>query len=525
MKKVWLWVALTAFITLSGCTENKNFDGDPPNVILILADDLGYGELGAYGQERIETPNLDELAAAGRKFSRFYTSSPVCAPARYALLTGQHTAQAFIRGNNEWASRGPVWDYRAMVNDSTLEGQYPMPDTMMTLPRAFKSIGYRTAMFGKWGLGAPHTSSIPTKMGFDYFYGYNCQRIAHTLYPVHMYENERRVLLGNDTLPPHTALAKGADSTDLSLYAPFQDSVYAPTATFAALQSFLRKQEGADEPFFMYWATPIPHLPLQAPQRWIDYYREKFGPEEPYPGRSGYFPTPYTRATYAAMITYLDEMVGALVEQLKEAGEYENTLILFTSDNGPTFTGGADTQHFKSGGPFRSDRGYGKGFVREGGIRVPLIASWPAQIPAGSQSHTVAVQYDLMATFSDLLGYDLPPTNLGHSFLPALLGTEMEYDQSVQEDKIWYFPEYGGQVAIRQGPWKLIRDNIRNPDRSALYLYNMETDSLEEANLLLEEPDIARRADSLFQALYQPPSTKRFMLPNLEDGLIWAENK
>lgn len=508
---------------VAGCMSEEPSGSDAPNIILILADDLGYGELGVYGQEYIETPNLDRLAAEGRRFSRFYSSSPVCAPARYALLTGQHTAQAFIRGNHEWEHRGPVWDYRSVVIDSTLEGQYPMPDTLVTLPRALQSVGYQTAMFGKWGLGAPHTASTPNKMGFDYFYGYNCQRIAHTYYPVHVYENEQRVALGNDTLPPHTALAPGVDSTDWSAYAPFQSSVYAPTATFAALQDFLRQQKDKDHPFFVYWATPIPHLPLQAPQRWVAYYREKFGPETPYAGRSGYFPTPYPRATYAAMVSYLDEMVGELVKQLKAQGEYEHTLILFTSDNGPTYTGGSDSHFFDSGRPFRSDRGYGKGYVREGGIRVPLIATWPGRIPAGSRSATVAVQYDLMATFSELTGFALPTTNLGHSFLPALLGNrEMPYSH---EHHVWYFPEYGGQVAVRMGPWKLIRDEIRNPQRSQLHLYHLERDSLEENNQLVVEGEIAVRADSIFRAVYQPPSLEPFQLPNLEEGVLWKSGQ
>ena len=201
-------IALVLLATLS-CKEvntEQAVSAIRPNIIYILADDLGYGDLGAYGQELIDTPNLDKLAAQGMLFTQHYASAPVCAPSRYMLLTGKHSGHAFIRGNDEWRDRGEVWDYRAMALDSTLEGQRPLPPGEVLLPQQLKSVGYRTGIFGKWGLGAPHTESIPTKMGFDTFYGYNCQRQAHTYYPLHLYENEHRVHLNNDTIPPHSGL-------------------------------------------------------------------------------------------------------------------------------------------------------------------------------------------------------------------------------------------------------------------------------------------------------------------------------
>ncbi|MEA3461593.1 MAG: sulfatase-like hydrolase/transferase, partial [Bacteroidota bacterium] len=323
-----------------------------PNIIFILADDLGYGDLGSYGQELIETPHLDALASAGMRFTQHYSGSPVCAPSRCVLLTGKHSGHAYIRGNHEWGERGEVWDYRAMLADSTLEGQHPIPANTVNIASLLQSGGYNTGMIGKWGLGAPHTDGIPNRQGFDFFCGYNCQRIAHTYYPTHLWLNETRLHLGNDTVPPHAKLEEGANLLDMENYAPYTLSSYAPDVMFNEMIQFI-EQNGKD-PFFFYWASPIPHVALQAPERWVDYYVDKFGDEKPYTGEAGYFPTRYPRATYAAMISYLDERVGQLVHTLKEQGLYNNTLIIFTSDNGPTFSGGTDSPWFDSAGPFKS---------------------------------------------------------------------------------------------------------------------------------------------------------------------------
>jgi arylsulfatase len=503
---------LSVLTLFTSCQTNET--DPPPNIIYILADDLGYAELGAYGQEKIETPNLDQLAREGMLFTQHYSSAPVCAPARYMLLTGKHSGHAFIRGNHEWGSRGDVWSYQAMVEDRTLEGQHPMPDSTVTLAHRLQQAGYTTGMVGKWGLGAPHTESIPTKMGFDFFYGYNCQRIAHTLTPVHLYHNEERVILANDTIAPGTKLPEGADPKDPASYEAYTQPDYAPELMFEALTGFVEEQAG--NPFFLYWATPIPHVPIQAPERWVKYYQDKFGPEEPYLGQIGYFPHRTPHAGYAAMVSYLDENIGKLIEQLKKQGIYENTLIMFTSDNGPSYAGGADSEWFESAAPFSSSRGRCKGAVYEGGIRVPLIASWPGHIAAGSRSNLPSVHYDMLATLGELTGYAVPEETDGVSFLPTLLG---QGEQEKRDFLYWEYPEYGGQVAIRQGDWKLVRQQLRNPERSTTELYNLAVDSLEQHNVANQHPEQLEAFRQLFESEHQKPTLERFVMPALEKGL------
>ncbi|MDG1573386.1 arylsulfatase [Robiginitalea sp. M366] len=500
-------------LALSGCLGScKAPAPEPvrPNIIYILADDLGYGELGAYGQSLIETPNLDALAAGGMTFTQHYAGAPVCAPSRYMLLTGKHSGHAFIRGNDEWAARGPVWDYRAMAADSTLEGQRPLPPSEKLLPQWLQEEGYRTGMFGKWGLGAPQTVSVPNLKGFDEFYGYNCQRQAHTYYPLHLYHNRHRVALANDTVAPHT----GFEALDgMEDFGYFQQDDYAPDRIFAALTHFVAS--GSDQPFFLYWATPIPHAPLQAPERWVNYYREKFGEEPPYDAsEGGYFPQEYPRATYAAMISYLDENIGKLVALLQEKGLAENTLILFSSDNGPSYAGGAQPEWFGSANPFPSAYGRGKGFVYEGGIRVPLLAHWPGQIAPGSQSDHISAQYDLLPTLAELVGFATPEGVDGISFLPTLLGHK---GQQQHPALVWAFPEYRGQLAVRAGPWKLVErglnDSLLNPGPE---LYHLERDPQEQENLASRYPALVDSLATVFQKAYQVPETPRFRLREWE---------
>ncbi len=504
---VWLFLGCQATPSTSETTVI------PPNIIYILADDLGYGDVGVYGQQKIETPNIDALAVQGIKFTQHYAGSPVCAPSRCVLLTGKHTGNAYIRGNGEWRERGEVWDFVAMLEDSTLEGQRPLPAETPTLPKLLKQAGYVTGMIGKWGLGAPNTESIPTTMGFDYFYGYNCQRQAHTYYPVHLYENERRVYLQNDTVPPGTKLAEGADPYDLASYANFTLTDYTPDLMFNKLTQFVNQY--ADEPFFMYWATPIPHMPLQAPQRWVDYYVEKFGEEEPYLADRSYFPHRYPRAAYAAMVSYLDEQVGQLVKQLKELGEYENTLIIFTSDNGPSFNGGTDSPWFDSGGPFASEKGRGKGSVYEGGIRVPMIASWPNRINASTTTDHISAFYDVLPTLAEVASVDELPTTDGISFLPTLLG---EDDQLKHDFLYWEFPQYGGQVAVRMNEWKLIQRELSS-EEPTLELYNLSEDLSETTNMADSNPDIVQKVQSIINQEHTEPALENFIIPNLEAGL------
>ncbi|MEM8969040.1 MAG: arylsulfatase [Bacteroidota bacterium] len=484
-----------------------------PNIIYILADDLGYGDVGAYGQQKIETPNIDALADTGMKFTQHYSGSPVCAPSRCVLLTGKHTGHAYIRGNGEWKERGEVWDFVAMLEDSTLEGQRPLPKETSTIPKLLKQAGYATGMIGKWGLGAPHTESLPTTMGFDYFYGYNCQRQAHTYYPVHLYENERRVYLQNDTVPPRIRMPEEADPYEMANYADFTLTDYSPDLMFEKLTQFVN--EHTDEPFFMYWATPIPHVPLQAPQRWVDYYVEKFGGEEPYLSGRSYFPHRYPHAAYAAMVSYLDEQVGQLVSQLKELDEYKNTLIIFTSDNGPTFNGGTDSPWFDSGGPFPSEQGRGKGTVYEGGVRVPMIASWPGKIAAGSTTDHISAFYDVMPTLAEVAGVAELPTTDGISFLPTLLGQE---NQPKHEFMYWEFPQYTGQVAVRMGDWKFIQRNLSEGEPT-VELYNLAEDLTESNNVADQHPEVVQQAQKIIEQEHTTPELETFIIPTLEAGL------
>lgn len=503
------------FILIISCNTNdtKNELTNKPNIIFILADDLGYGELGAYGQTKIETPNIDALAKNGMLFSDHYSGAPVCAPARSVLLTGQHMGHTYIRGNDSWSERGEqgdVWNYKKMIQDSTLEGQRPLPMNTQLLSHHLKSVGYRTGMIGKWGLGAPHTESIPTKMGFDYFFGYNCQRQAHTLTPLHLYENENRYYLKNDTIAPGTKLLDKDDPYDLESYEKYAQNKYAPEVSFNKLMEFV--ENNGEEPFFLYWATPIPHAPLQAPKKWVEYYHEKFGEEEPYLGERGYFPARYPRATYAAMISYLDENVGKLVAHLKETGQYNNTLILFTSDNGPSYNGGTDSPWFNSGGPFESVRGRGKGYVYEGGIRIPMIASWPAHIEAGKQTDHISAFWDVLPTLCEVAGTDIPTDTDGISFVNTLLGKE---DQKTHDYLYWEFPEYGGQVAVRMGKWKLIWKDMKKGN-TEIELYDLKSDLAEQNNLADKYPEIVLQLNTIIKKEHIRPEIQRFVIPPLE---------
>ena len=490
-----------------------------PNIIYILADDLGYGDVGVYGQEKIETPNLDELARNGMIFTQHYTGAPVCAPARYMLLTGKHSGHSYIRGNDEWKERGNVWDYREMIIDSTLEGQRPIPANTILFPQLLQQEGYTTGMIGKWGLGAPHTNSIPTKMGFDFFFGYNCQRQAHTYYPVHLYKNENRVHLNNDTIPPNTKLAKGADPYDPKSYSKFMLNEYAPELMFKEMISFV--SENKENPFFLYWATPIPHNALQAPQNWIDFYKDKFGEEEPYLGQNGYFPHQNPRAAYAAMISYLDENIGKLIKYLKDENLYDNTIILFSSDNGVTYAGGTDGEYFNSSGKFGETYGRGKGFVYEGGIRVPMIATWNKKIKPGSVTNHISAHYDVMPTLLELINYDNIPETDGISFLPTLTGKK---EQDIHDFLYWEFPEYGGQVAVRMGDWKVIRRNLKRSDEKAtLELYNLSKDPEELNNVANDHSDIIRIASDIFDKEHIKSEIERFRINSIENGLLSSQ--
>lgn len=497
-------------IGLGSC--NKHEMPEKPNIIYILADDLGYAELSSYGQNIIQTPNIDALAETGVLFTQHYSGSAVCAPSRCALLTGMHPGHMYIRGNDEWDNRGEVWNYKAVAKDPNLEGQRPLPTGTITIASLLKNVGYKTSIIGKWGLGAPNSESIPTKLGFDHFFGYNCQRQAHTFYPLHLWRNEERIMLENDTIAPRTKLKEGADPYKPESYANYRLNDYSPELMLDEAKSFIHKN--STEPFFMYYASPIPHVPLQAPVEWIEKFRKIIGEEEPYLGNKGYFPNRYPKATYAAMIAYLDFQVGELVKLLKEKGIYENTLIIFTSDNGPTYAGGADTEYFKSAAPFSEAYGRGKGFLYEGGIRVPMIASWPKKIKSGSTSDHISAFWDVMPTLCELSGAEIPASIDGISFLPSILSQKEK--QKKREYLYWEIPEYGGQQALRMGKWKAIRKNILKGNLE-IELYDLSVDISEENNIATNNPDLITRIENIFEEEHTVPKIDRFKFEALGD--------
>ncbi len=454
-------------------------DGPPgrpkPNVILFVGDDLGRSELGCYGQEKIRTPNIDRLAAEGARFTRFYSGSPVCAPSRCVLMTGLHSGHAFIRDNKEIQP----------------EGQLPIPADAAILPRLLKNEGYATGAVGKWGLGYPGSGSEPEKMGFDLFFGYNCQRHAHNHFPSYLWRNADRVPIeGND----------GKSATGKR---------YAPDLFEKEALAFIRANRS--RPFFLFYATTVPHLALQVPEDSLAEYRGLW-PETPYDGKNGYLPHPTPRAAYAAMVTRFDRSVGRVLSLVKELGLDGDTLVLFTSDNGSTFSvGGYDAPFFRGTGPLRD----AKGSIYEGGIRVPLIARWPGRIGPGRMSAHLAAFQDILPTVLDAAGGRgrIPAAVDGLSFLPALLGQGM---QTPHPYLYMEFAGYGGQVMVRTGGWKALRrDLIKNPE-ARLELYDLSLDEGEQDDVGGEHPELSRRARVLIREAHRP--SKEFPIPALDRG-------
>ena len=505
MKKItFILLLLLSTFSCSKYLENDTL----PNIVFILADDLGYGEIGVFGQKKIITPNIDNLAKEGMIFTDHYSGSPVCAPSRATLLTGLHSGNNPIRGNDEWGERGNVWSFEEMFNNPELEGQRPMPDSIITIADILKLKGYKTGMFGKWGLGAPNTNSIPNNKGFDFFYGYNCQRQAHTFYPTHLWKNKERQLLKNQIVTKGI-LPKNFDPNNEKSYTRYSQKDYAPKLIQKEALKFIDRNK--KDRFFLYYASPIPHLPLQAPTKWVNYYRKKFGDELPYIGGSGYYPNQYPKATYAAMISYLDQQVGELVTKLKEIGIYENTLIIFSSDNGPTHVDHVDINFFNSAGPFLNSKNTVKGNLNEGGIRVPTIITWPKVIFPGSKSNHQSTFYDYLATISDLVNKPLPYNSDGISFLPTLKGEK----QAKHKYLYWEFPSYGGQQAIRVDNWKGIRKNLFG-GKSKLKLYDLTNDPKELNDVALKHPKIVVEMEIMMKEAHKTPEIDIFKIPVLE---------
>jgi len=480
-----------------------------PNIVYILADDLGYGDLGVYGQQKIETPNIDALAKNGMLFTQHY-AMPVCAPSRYSLMTGLHSGHAYIRGNDEWDERGDVWSFKAMEANPALEGQLPIPDSTLTIAKVLKKAGYKTALVGKWGLGGPMTTGIPNNQGFDYFYGSLCQRQDHQYYPGHLWENTYRVVLNNKIQDPNIKFPSDKDPRDPVNYAVYQQNDYAPDFIIKAALKFI--DENKSQPFFLYYPDPLPHASMQGPADLIEYYHKKFGDEKPFLGGS-YVPCRYPRATHAAMITLLDRHVGEIIKKLKEEGVYDNTIIIFSSDNGSSNEGGADCAFFDSNGPFKNEYGWGKGFLYEGGIREPLIVSWPGKINPGTKSDLMCTTWDVMPTLCAITGISAPQNIDGISFLPTLI------HQSGKQKKhpflYWEFPGYNGQQAVRLENWKGIRFNL-DKGNLKIKLFNLDNDIQEQHDVADQHPDIAKRMEEIMKKEHTTAAVDRFKIKAID---------
>ncbi len=420
-----------------------------PNIVLILADDLGYGDLGCYGQQQIRTPHLDRLAEEGMRFTRFYAGSTVCAPSRCTLMTGLHTGHCLIRGNR----------------------RIDLRDHDLTVAELLGDAGYRTGMFGKWGLGSEGGSGLPTRQGFDAFFGYLDQGHAHNYYPTYLIRNEKRELLDN-VVPDEGPHGRGVAS---------EKKTYSHDLIMDEALKFVEKNH--DRPFFLYLPVTIPHANNEAGDEGMEVpslgmYADRDWPE-PEKGR-------------AAMITYLDSGIGQLMERIKELGIDENTVVFFSSDNGPHNEGGSKSAFFNSSGSLRGSKRY----LYEGGIRVPLIVRWPGKIKAGSVSDHVGAFWDFLPTAAALAGTKAPKDIDGISFAPTLLG---KGDQKEHAYLYWEFHEHGKIQALLLENHKALRGLGKE-----VLLYDLAEDPVEQHDIASERPDLVKKAEAIFAAARSP---------------------
>ena len=443
-----------AALSVTGCKgaprQNVvNSSKNKPNIIFILCDDLGYGDLGCYGQAKIKTPNIDILSAQGMRFTNHYAGSTVCAPSRCSLMTGLHTGHCYVRGNKEIKPMG----------------QLPLPSDTVTIGKLLKKAGYATALIGKWGMGGPGSTGIPNKQGFDYFFGYLCQRHAHNYYPEFLFRNEERVpLAGNRIANPRPDGAGVAAER-----AQYSHDILAREA----LQFIDRNK---DKPFFLYLAVTIPHANNEAGKKGMevpDYgiYKDKDWPQ--------------AQKGHAAMITRLDRDLGRIMKTLKESGIDDKTLVLFTSDNGPHREGGANPEFFDSNGLLRGT----KRDLYEGGIRVPLLARWPGKIKPGAISHHISAFWDFLPTFAELAGIESPSNIDGISMLPSFL--DQPDKQKKHEFLYWEFHERGSKQAVRMEDFKAVRFGVSGK----LELYNLKNDIGETDNAAERYPQIVTKIE------------------------------
>ncbi len=454
---------------IAGACQQSGTQQDPvndtavqkPNVIYILADDLGYGDLSCYGQKLFSTPNIDRLANEGIQFFQHYAGTTVCAPSRSALMTGQHTGHTPIRGNKT-----------ATGNRTYLR------DTVVTIAEVMKEAGYATGAFGKWGLGEVGTEGDPNRQGFDEFYGFNSQGLAHSYYPDFLWHNDQQVILERNH--------------------PDKKVDYAPTLIHEQVLNFIDKHK--DTTFFIYYPTIIPHAELVAPETYMEKFRGKLLPEKSYDAgvnygdprykTGGYEKQPEGHAAFAAMITLLDDQVGEILDRLKEYGLDNNTIVIFTSDNGPHLEGGADPDFFNSNGPYR---GY-KRDLYEGGIREPMLVRWPDRITAGSKTEHISAFWDIMPTLAEIVQVNTPEHIDGISFLPTLTGNgaQQEHDYLY-----WEFHERGGRQAVRKGKWKYVVHNAMDMKKRTAELYDLNTDSGETNDIAGNHPEVVAELQAL----------------------------
>lgn len=476
-----------------------------PNIIFILCDDMGYGDLACYGQPYIATPHLDRMAAEGMRFTQAYAGSPVSAPSRATLMTGQHTGHTHVRGNKEYWKERPMVKY-GVSQDPDLVGQEPYDPNHIILPEIMKANGYTTGMFGKWAGGYEGSVSTPDKRGIDEYYGYICQYMAHSYYPnfLNRYSKRRgdhevtRIELKDNT--SHSNEPRSPEYDNRKQYSA--DLIHQEAMDWLDLQK-------PNQPFYGLFTYTLPHAELYQPNDSIlQAYKAKFSEDKQFPGWGRYHATAHTHAQFAAMITRLDAYVGEILAKLKEKGLDENTLVIFSSDNGPHEEGGADPTFFGRDGKLRGI----KRSCHEGGIRVPFIVRWPGKVPAGTVNDHQLAFYDVLPTFCELIGRnDFRQAYLnsqqqgdcfdGISFAPTLLGHDAQQEQ--HRFLYWEFHETD-QLAVRQGDWKL------HVEKGVCRLYNLKEDIHEDCDVAAEHPKIVAQLKQIIFEQHRPSSIAMF---------------
>jgi arylsulfatase A-like enzyme len=482
-KHLLLLVALLAPAHHAAAQVNDSTPAPRLNIVFILADDLGWGELGCYGQKKIPTPNLDRLAAQGMRFTQHYSGAPVCAPSRCVLMTGKHLGHAEVRSNRPAKLSFPQFT----------EGQYPLSEDALTIAQFFQTAGYATGAMGKWGLGPVGSTGEPNRKGFDLFFGYNCQSVAHSYYPPHVWRNTERIVINSKPIPGHQTQPEGEVRLD-----DWIGETYAPKLMINEAVKFIDANHA--RPFFLYLPFIEPHVAMHPPRESVEKFPQEWDTEV-YRGQSGYLPHPRPRAAYAAMISDLDGYVGRVLEALDKAKISDRTLVVFSSDNGTTLPRRGDT-HFHVGGVdakfFNSTaglRGY-KGSVYEGGIRVPLIVRLPGRIKAGAVSDAPGYFADWFPTLCDAAGMEKPAGLDGESLWPILTSGKAP---AKRKPMVWVFPESGGQVAVRFGEYKIVRQRLKTKSPGPWEVYDLSRDRGEQHDLAATRPELIEQTVSILR--------------------------